>query len=109
MVLSLLCHFKFLIIKFNYKTPGREDEPTTEIVADSQRSTTIVEGLGGSENIATVDCCATRLRITLNRNELVNKQMLMSTGAKGVIIKGRAYKLSMDHMLQILKMNLNSY
>ncbi|MCD8911120.1 PTS transporter subunit EIIC [Staphylococcus gallinarum] len=85
--------FKFLIIKFNYKTPGREDEPTTEIVADSQRSTTIVEGLGGSENIATVDCCATRLRITLNRNELVNKQMLMSTGAKGVIIKGKGVQI----------------
>ncbi|RIP37101.1 PTS glucose transporter subunit IIB [Staphylococcus gallinarum] len=85
--------FKFLIVKFNYKTPGREDEQAVEIVEESQRATTIVAGLGGVENITTVDCCATRLRITLNDNELVDKQMLMSTTAKGVIIKGNGVQV----------------
>ncbi|MGW7899352.1 PTS transporter subunit EIIC [Staphylococcus shinii] len=54
--------FRFLITKFNFKTPGREDEVTTEAVEVTDRAQTIIKALGGKENIDVVDCCATQAR-----------------------------------------------
>ncbi len=79
--------FRFLITKFNFKTPGREDETATETVEVTDRAKTIIQALGGKENIDVVDCCATRLRVTLNSDKEVDKAMLTATQARGVIQK----------------------
>lgn len=85
--------FRFLITKFNFKTPGREDEVTTEAVEATDRAQTIIKALGGKENIDVVDCCATRLRVTLNTDKEVDKSMLSATQAKGVIQKGNGVQV----------------
>ena len=100
LVYFILYYFQILINKFNFKTPGREAETTTETVETTERAKTIIEGLGGKENIEIVDCCATRLRVTLKSDAPVNKQLLNSTEARGIIQKVMVYKLFMDHMSQ---------
>ncbi|MGW7808248.1 glucose-specific PTS transporter subunit IIBC [Staphylococcus xylosus] len=85
--------FRFLITKFNFKTPGREDETTTETVEVTDRAKTIIQALGGKENIDVVDCCATRLRVTLNSDKEVDKAMLTATQARGVIQKGNGVQI----------------
>jgi len=85
--------FRFLITKFNFKTPGREDEVTTETVEVTDRAKTIIQALGGKENIDVVDCCATRLRVTLNSDEEVDKSLLTATQARGVIQKGNGVQV----------------
>ncbi|WP_436956704.1 glucose-specific PTS transporter subunit IIBC [Staphylococcus sp. AS1337] len=85
--------FRFLITKFNFKTPGREDEATTETVEATDRAKTIVQALGGKGNIDVVDCCATRLRVTLNSDEEVDKSLLTATQARGVIQKGNGVQV----------------
>ncbi|MEP9819138.1 glucose-specific PTS transporter subunit IIBC [Staphylococcus xylosus] len=85
--------FRFLITKFNFKTPGREDEVTTETVKATDRAKTIIQALGGKENIDVVDCCATRLRVTLNSDEEVDKSLLTATQARGVIQKGNGVQV----------------
>lgn len=85
--------FRFLITKFNFKTPGREDEVTTEAVEVTDRAQTIIKALGGKENIDVVDCCATRLRVTLNTDKEVDKSMLSATQARCVIQKGNGVQV----------------
>ncbi|MEB7858506.1 glucose-specific PTS transporter subunit IIBC [Staphylococcus xylosus] len=85
--------FRFLITKFNFKTPGREDETATETVEVTDRAKTIIQALGGKENIDVVDCCATRLRVTLNSDKEVDKAMLTATQARGVIQKGNGVQI----------------
>ncbi|UMT80860.1 PTS transporter subunit EIIC [Staphylococcus roterodami] len=80
--------FRFLITKFNFKTPGREDKELQQQVEATERAQTIVAGLGGKDNIEIVDCCATRLRVTIQHSDYVDKEMLESTGTKGVIQQG---------------------
>ena len=59
--------FRFMITKFNYKTPGREDDGQEVKKLDKKMSdemmATIIEGLGGADNIQHVDACFTRLRV----------------------------------------------
>ena len=57
--------FKYLILKFDFKTLGREDDESDEKNIDSKtdRALLIIEGFGGQENILNLDCCATRLRV----------------------------------------------
>ncbi|SII40524.1 PTS system, glucose-like IIB component [Mycobacteroides abscessus subsp. abscessus] len=85
--------FRFLIIKFNFKTPGREDKEQIESVEATERADTIIKGLGGATNIEEVDCCATRLRVTLKDGSLLSKDTLMTTDAKGVIIRGNGAQI----------------
>lgn len=85
--------FRYLITKFNFKTPGREDEGVTETVEATDRAKMIIQALGGKENIDVVDCCATRLRVTLNSDKAVDKTMLTSTEARGVIQKGNGVQV----------------
>ncbi|MFK3831998.1 PTS transporter subunit EIIC [Staphylococcus saprophyticus] len=85
--------FRYLITKFNFKTLGREDEGVTETVEATDRAKTIIQALGGKENIDVVDCCATRLRVTLNSDKAVDKTMLTFTEARGVIQKGNGVQV----------------
>ena len=58
--------FRFLIMRFDFATPGREKEMVENgVMSNSERAQAIVAGLGGDNNLQEVDCCATRLRVTV--------------------------------------------
>lgn len=87
----------FMIKKFDFKTPGREPDSinaedaenlTVLPTDDKEKAVVIIEALGGPENINTVNCCFTRLRLGLGNVELLNEDKLKTTGAKGVIKQG---------------------
>lgn len=85
--------FYFLIKLLKLKTPGREDDDMEDIAADDAVTTggasMLVEGLGGKDNITTIDHCATRLRLTVEDTNLLNEGKLKKAGAKGVLTSGK--------------------
>ena len=115
--------FKFLILKFNLKTPGREDEDTeTKLytkadynaaketgVKGVEVSALITAGLGGKANIEDVDCCATRLRCTIKDPEKVQEALLKQSGSRGVILKGKGIQVIYGPQVAILKTNLEAF
>ena len=101
--------FRFLIIKFNFKTPGREDKEQIESVEATERADTIIKGLGGATNIEEVDCCATRLRVTLKDGSLLSKDTLMTTDAKGVIIRGNGAQIVYGPHVTTIKMKSKKF
>ena len=74
-------------MKFNIKTPGREDE--TDEVVDTDEVTElgngIMDALGGKENILEIDNCISRLRLVLKDTSIVNDALLKKTGSLGII------------------------
>ena len=115
--------FKFLILKFNLKTPGREDEDTeTRLytkadynaakesgVKGAEISALITAGLGGKANIEDVDCCATRLRCTIKDPEKVQEALLKQSGSRGVILKGKGIQVIYGPQVAVLKTNLEAF
>ncbi len=120
--------FSFLIKKLNLKTPGREaDHEETKLYtrADYNQkkdaakkdkttdedglSAAITEGLGGKANISDVDCCATRLRITVFDGEKVKDDLLKTTGAAGVVHKGTGIQIIYGPRVTVIKSNLEDY
>ena len=119
--------FSFLIKKFDLKTPGREDDDVetklytkadvnarkaVEKGGDGEKdelSEAIANGLGGKKNITSVDCCATRLRCSVAKPELVNEKLLKATGAVGVIKKGQGIQVIYGPQVAVIKSNLQSY
>ena len=115
--------FKFLILKFNLKTPGREDEDTeTKLytkadynaaketgVKGAEVSALITAGLGGKANIEDVDCCATRLRCTIKDPEKVQEALLKQSGSRGVILKGKGIQVIYGPQVAVLKTNLEAF
>lgn len=115
--------FSFLIKKFNFKTPGREEgsqETKLYTKADynarkaeggqqDETSATITQGLGGADNIKDVDCCATRLRVTVHDGGKVNQDVLKTTGAAGVIQKGEGVQVVYGPQVNIIKAHLEEY
>lgn len=97
--------FTFFIKKFNLKTPGREEagEATTTITNKSERAQVIIGALGGAENLENVDCCATRLRVTVKDENSVNQDTLKKTGAKGVVAKGKGIQVIYGPDVTIIK------
>ncbi|GAF18048.1 LOW QUALITY PROTEIN: PTS system, maltose and glucose-specific IIC component [Bacillus sp. JCM 19046] len=86
--------FRFLITKFNFKTPGREDEEMVNVtVKGTERAEAIIAGLGAKTNIKDVDACATRLRVSVYNGEEVDKDKLKATGAKGIIVNGNGVQV----------------
>ncbi|APT46426.1 N-acetylglucosamine-specific PTS transporter subunit IIBC [Bacillus safensis] len=85
--------FYFLIKLLKLKTPGREDDDMEDIAADDAvtagGASVLVEGLGGKDNITTIDHCATRLRLTVEDTNLLNEDTLKKAGAKGVLTSGK--------------------
>ena len=87
--------FKFAITKWNLKTPGREDDQEGELKIEmaSDDYTTmaqiILEGLGGKENVTSIDHCITRLRLEVKDRLLVDEKKIKSSGASGVIRPGK--------------------
>ncbi len=120
--------FSFLIKKFNFKTPGRDDSEEIKLYGRSdvdakkkqrhggeagnekdELSAVIVEGLGGKKNVSDVDCCATRLRCTVVDISKVNQDVLKSTGAAGVICKGNGIQVIYGPRVSVIKSNLCEY
>ena len=122
--------FKFMIRKFNFKTPGREDDDVeTKLYtkadvnarkeaqktgegaagAEDPVSEAITRGLGGKKNISDVDCCATRLRCTVMDASLVNDGVLKATGASGVVHKGNGVQVIYGPNVTVIKSNLEDY
>ncbi len=106
---AVVCYFVFLFMirKFNLKTLGREDDqPQAETAAASvssvpvsgtssggSKAETIIAGLGGKDNIETVESCFTRLRVGLKDGSKVNDATLRSTGASGVVHSGNSVQV----------------
>ena len=121
--------FRFLIQKFNLKTPGREDDDAEtklytkadykakqgakdqngSVSGGDERSILITQGLGGKKNISDVDCCATRLRCTVVKPELVNDQILKQTGPSGIVKKGQGIQIIYGPSVTVVKSNLEDY
>lgn len=121
--------FRFLITKFNLKTPGREDgEEEVKLYrradvegkkgtgqgnsggnSTDEQSAMITRGLGGKLNISDVDCCATRLRITVEDKEKVDQDLLKASGAAGVIMKGNGIQVIYGPKVTVIKSNLEDY
>lgn len=117
--------FTFLIKKFDFKTPGREDEDgevklyTRSDVnskkdaksndGDNQVSALILRGLGGQANLSDVDCCATRLRVTVKDSSKVDQSLLKSSGAAGVIINGNGVQVIYGPRVTVIKSNLEDF
>ena len=120
--------FKFLIVKMDLKTPGRDDSEEVKLYrrsdVDARKkggnssdasesvdpvSQMICNGLGGKKNISDVDCCATRLRCTVHKAELVSDEMLKSTGASGVVHKGNGVQVIYGPQVSVIKSNLEDY
>lgn len=119
--------FSFLIKKMDLKTPGRDDAEEVKLYrrsdveakkkenADASQSeedeisAAICRGLGGKKNISDVDCCATRLRCTVKKSELVNDAVLKATGASGVVHKGNGVQIIYGPRVTVIKSNLEDY
>ncbi|WP_273857367.1 N-acetylglucosamine-specific PTS transporter subunit IIBC [Photobacterium sp. GSS17] len=85
--------FRAVIVKFNLKTPGREDEDTeSSAVTGSQETGELakqyLKALGGHENLENIDACITRLRLTLKDRSLADEKTLKALGAMGVVKLG---------------------
>ncbi|MBR1728100.1 MAG: PTS transporter subunit EIIC [Selenomonadaceae bacterium] len=125
--------FKFFIMKWDLKTPGREadDEEVKMVSKDEYRkatgvgvaggsaanvpadfdtkSATILAGVGGVDNVTEIDCCATRLRLTLKDGSKVDEAKLKTTGAGGVVIKGNAIQVIYGPSVTIVKANFEEF
>ena len=88
--------FRFAIIKFNLKTPGREDDQDGEMKIElanddfTGMARIILEGIGGAANVESVDHCITRLRLEVKDRLLVDEKIIKSSGASGVIRPGKS-------------------
>lgn len=125
--------FRFMIRKFDFLTPGREEDGETklytradynekkkaEVAGEPQMSAAdvglestsslIVRGLGGRENIKNVDCCATRLRVTVNDSALVVDALLKKSGAAGVIRRGSGVQVVYGPQVSVIKSELDEF
>lgn len=119
--------FRFMISKFDYKTPGRDDAEEVKLytradvnarsaasgstapAGDDPVSALIVEGLGGTNNLSDVDCCATRLRCTVKDAALVRQDVLKASGASGVICKGNGVQVVYGPKVAVIKAKLEDY
>lgn len=118
--------FRFMIMKFDFKTPGRDDSEEVKLytradvnardaassnpaAAADPVSALIVEGLGGASNLSDVDCCATRLRVTVKDAALVKNDVLKQSGASGVICKGNGVQVVYGPKVAVIKAKLEDY
>ncbi|MBQ9922690.1 MAG: PTS glucose transporter subunit IIA, partial [Clostridia bacterium] len=115
--------FSIMIRKLNLKTPGREaDDEETKLYtrkdvearkaaknSDDITSALILHGLGGKDNIADIDCCATRLRVTVKNPAHVSESHLKRSGASGVIRKGEGVQVIYGPRVSVVKSNLEDF
>ena len=114
--------FYFAITKFNLKTPGREDEEADFAEVDKNAklanndftaiAAAVLEGLGGKENVESLDNCITRLRLEVKDGTLVDEKKIKAAGVAGVmrpsqtavqVIIGTKVQFVADEMAKMLK------
>ena len=118
--------FRIMITRMDLATPGRESddvEPKLFTRSDYKEKTgigpdganrsssdpvsaMILQGLGGKQNISDVDCCATRLRITVVNESKVDDKLLKASGASGVVHKGNGIQVIYGPQVAVIKSNL---
>ena len=88
--------FRFAIVKFDLKTPGREDDDVEEekkvVISDNDYARVakiVLEGLGGKGNVVSIDNCITRLRLEVKDQALVDEKKIKSAGVAGVMRPGK--------------------
>lgn len=124
--------FRFFILKWDLKTPGREAEGEAAhlVTKDEYRKATgvgvaggkaaanagfdeksaaILRGVGGVENLVDIDCCATRLRLTLVDSAKIDQDVLKATGASGVVVKGAGIQVIYGPSVTIVKSNFEEF
>jgi PTS system D-glucosamine-specific IIC component len=115
--------FSFLIKKFNFLTPGREeDEAETKLFTrkdyelmnkstdkDDNIAELIVNGLGGTENIKELDSCATRLRIKLADATKLDENILKLSGYSGIIKKDSSIQIIYGPRVTVIKSEVEEY
>ena len=116
--------FSFMINRFDLKTPGREaDDESSRLytrkdmekkkkaaeAASENVSALILKGLGGKDNISDLDCCATRLRVTVYDESIVSESLLQQSGASGVIKKGKGVQVIYGPQVSVVKSKLEDY
>ncbi len=114
--------FYFLITKLNLKTPGREaDDEETKLYTrkdmENRKSASnvdmtsalILKGLGGKSNISDLDCCATRLRVTVRDSSKVADSLLKKSGASGIIHKGNGLQVIYGPQVSVIKSHLDDF
>lgn len=119
-VMALIYYFgfKYLIRKYNIMTLGREDDDSDveSTLTESKEATTlaktIVDALGGKNNIVSVENCMTRLRVVVDKSELINENILKQTGASGFVRPTKeniqiVYGLKVDQISSEVKSYLN--
>ncbi len=120
--------FRTFILKMDLKTPGREgDDEEVKMISKEEyrkatgvgvaggaaanydidpKSASILQGIGGLGNLTgDIDCCATRLRLTLVDPEKVDQPLLKATGASGVVVKGNGIQVIYGPSVTIVKSN----
>lgn len=119
--------FYWMITKLDLRTPGREPDdaaPKLYTRNDLNRekasraaggksqdtiSALILTGLGGLENLSDLDCCATRLRVTVQDPDKVSDSMLKASGASGVLRKGNGVQAIYGPQVSVIKSALDEF
>lgn len=113
--------FRTIILKFDCKTPGREDDNVMKVFDKKKldftfdqslidpRSQMIIQGLGGRSNFYDLDCCITRLRASLRNPELINESLLKQSGAAGIMHKNEAIQIIYGPQASNIKSKLDEY
>lgn len=110
--------FYFMITKLDLKTPGREaDNSEVKLYtradynkkSGDKTSELLLKGLGGKDNISDLDCCATRLRVTVRNTDLTDESTLKASGASGVIRKGNGIQIVFGPKVSVIKSALEDY
>jgi PTS system N-acetylglucosamine-specific IIC component len=81
--------FRFFIVRFDIKTPGRDDAEPVQAGADAQppgeEASSYLAALGGAANLLAIDACMTRLRLSIASRDAVDEDKLKALGAAGMI------------------------
>ena len=102
--------FRFLIVKLNLKTPGREVEEKNAKQADkSAMGQSLVAAFGGKDNISSLDACITRLRIGVKEIDKVDRDELKRLGAAGVVVVGSGIQAIFGPKSDNLKTEMAEY
>lgn len=110
--------FRFAILKFNLKTPGREDdavataETATEALDGNDRFATarkLVTAFGGAQNITNLDACITRLRVGVADIAKVNQATFKEMGAAGVMVVGQGLQVIFGTQSENMKTDMDEY
>ena len=103
--------FRIVIRALNLKTPGREDEEqaSTAKLNNEEMSAALVTAFGGKANIANLDACITRLRISVADIALVDQAGLKKLGAAGVVVSGNGVQAIFGTKSDNLKTDMEAY